>query len=221
MSANLSRLWTPQLLSERTGLPLRTIVHWGASAVLRPTRQTSGKGQGKHRQYAEREAEICAMLAPLVRFGLLVGLLRAISAHIRSLYPPARHPPDSISAIQYSKIVRARAGNIVWLWIDKYSELSSFAFTEQKRGPNSLGLPETDDWLSVEHDEPEPMDEMQLGDGEQWAEIPPELWVETPVAETIDSSPAFLLTSVTAALWRLRHSTPALPRRGRGSRSRR
>jgi hypothetical protein len=214
MSTDLSRLWTPQLLSERTGLPLRTIVHWGASAVLRPTRETSGKGQGKHRQYSEREAEICALLAPLVRFGLLVGLLRAISAHIRSLYPPARHPPDSISAIQYSKIVRARAGNIVWLWIDKYSELSFFAFTEQKRGSNSLGLPETDDWLSIEHDEPEPMDERQLGGGELWEEI-------QPVAETIDSSPAFLLTSVTAALLRLHNSTPALPLRGRASRSRR
>jgi hypothetical protein len=135
MSTDLSRLWTPQLLSERTGLPLRTIVHWGATAVLRPTRKTSGKGQGKHRQYTEREAEICAMLAPLVRFGLLVGLLRAIGTHIRSLYPPARHPPDSISAIQYSKIVSARAGNIVWLWIDKFSELSFFAFTEQKKVP--------------------------------------------------------------------------------------
>jgi len=85
-----------------------------------------------------------------------------------------------------------------------------------------LGLPETDDWLSVEHDESEPMDEMQLGDGEQWAEIPPELWVEIPpVAETIDSSPAFLLTSVTAALLRLRNGTPALPLQGRASRSRR
>ena len=154
------------------------------------------------------------MLAPLVRFGLLVGLLRAISAHIRSLYPPARHPPDSISAIQYSKIVRARAGNIVWLWIDKYSEFSFFAFTEQKKGSNSLGLPKTDDWLSIEHDEPKPMDEKQLGAGELWVEMP-------TVAEATDSSPAFLLTSVTAALLRLRNGTPALPLHGRASRSRR
>jgi hypothetical protein len=173
-----------------------------------------GKGQGKHRQYTEREAEICAMLAPLVRFGLLVGFLRGVSAHIRSLYPPARHPPDSISAIQYSKIVRARAGNRVWLWIDKENELSFFAFVEQKKNSNSLRLPETDDWLSIEHDERETMDEMQLGDGVEWVEIPPS-------PEVIDSSPAFLLMSVTAALLRLRNGAPALPLHAGSSRSRR
>jgi hypothetical protein len=40
MSTDLSRLWTPQLLSERTGLPLRTIVRLAFIDERQPTHET-------------------------------------------------------------------------------------------------------------------------------------------------------------------------------------
>ena len=206
-----SKLWSAQQLSEETGLPMRTIIHWGASSVLHATPESFGKGHGTRRQYPEREAEICAILAPLLRFGVLVGFLRELATVLRILYSPSEQVTGAAIRNGFSAIVHARRGQDVWLWVDHYDGAILIALTERKPSRASLPFPGDDDWISSETFLKAPHASSQkyvqapqhpVVEGEQDKFI--EIGASPELLEVASAPRAFLITNLTDSISKLR-----------------
>jgi hypothetical protein len=102
-------------LEGKTGIPLRTLIFWADRLVLRAT-AASRAGRGTRRRFPFRELQIAALLKPLSRGGLTIGVLGTFAAIFRSAidaYVSGRPPVDdagqrmvNIGAV----IARATAG---------------------------------------------------------------------------------------------------------------
>jgi DNA-binding transcriptional MerR regulator len=101
-------------LQQKTGIPLRTLIFWADRLVLRAT-AASRAGRGTHRRFPFRELQIAALLKPLSRGGLPIGVLgtfasifrQAIAADMSEAPPVDAGPP---AAAIGAAIARATAG---------------------------------------------------------------------------------------------------------------
>lgn len=130
----------PYSLSEiarRTGGKPRSIQLWADGGVIQGAPETDRAGSGTHRMFDEQELQIAALLVPLARMGVPIGVLRAFSQVFRNAlllgkvqelspnHPLARDTSLSMTRLVLDRAARGDGQNYLLfafsrekLWID-------------------------------------------------------------------------------------------------------
>ena len=89
---------------ELTGAKRRSVQLWADAGIVRAVEGTDRAGTGVHRRFDTDEVKLIALLAPLARFGVPIGWLRAFAKSFREAFQfgakrRARSPTAEMAAL--------------------------------------------------------------------------------------------------------------------------
>jgi len=91
-----------------TGAKPRSVQLWADAGIVRAVEGTDRAGTGVHRRFDSDEVKLIALLAPLARFGVPIGWLRAFAKSFREAFQfGSKRRPRSPTAATAAALARA------------------------------------------------------------------------------------------------------------------